>query len=389
MFTKDYTAQLLNLEDVIITNVENISDQLHIHLELPRVSHICPQCGKATERIHDYRMQVIKDIPLARDTFLHLRKRRYRCDCGKRFFEKNTFLPRYYRVTSRLVCEIIHAFKKVVSAKEIGCRYNVSGVTAMRYFTLFNKKLTKLPEVISLDEFKGNSGGQKYNSIVVDPKEKKVLDILPNRFEGDLVRYFSQFPNKNEVKYFVCDMNPHFRQVAKMCFPQALVVADKYHVIRQVYWAMERVRKNEQNRLSERHRKYFKKSRNLLMKPMENLSEDEKNRLALMFNMAPRLADAYRIKNDFLAVIRSSSSQEGRKRLTEWLFSVEVMDLPEFHDCTKAYHNWYREILNSMDVPWTNGFIEGCNNKTKVLKRVCYGMRNFSNFRKRILFCNT
>ncbi len=45
--------------------------------------------------------------------------------------------------------------------------------------------------------------------------------------------------------------------------------------------------------------------------------------------------------------------------------------------------------LNSMDVPWTNGFIEGCNNKTKVLKRVCYGMRNFSNFRKRILFCNT
>ena len=389
MFTNDYTAQLLNLKDVIITNVKNISDELHIYLELPRVSHICPHCGKETERVHDYRMQVIKDIPLARDTFLHLRKRRYRCDCGKRFFEKNTFLPRYYRVTSRLVSEIIHAFKKVVSAKEIGCRYNVSGVTAMRYFTLFNRKLTKLPEVISLDEFKGNSGGQKYNSIVVDPKEKKVLDILPNRFEGDLVSYFSQFSNKNEVKYFVCDMNPHFRQVAKICFPQALVVADKYHVIRQVYWAMERVRKNEQNRLSKQHRKYFKRCRNLLMKPMGNLSEDEKNRLALMFNMAPRLADAYRIKNDFLTVIRSSSSQEGRKRLTEWLFSVEVMDLPEFHDCTKAYHNWYREILNSMDVPWTNGFIEGCNNKTKVLKRVCYGMRNFSNFRKRILFCNT
>ena len=159
----------------------------------------------------------------------------------------------------------------MVSAKEIGCRYNVSGVTAMRYFTLFNRKLTKLPEVISLDEFKGNSGGQKYNSIVVDPKEKKVLDILPNRFEGDLVSYFSQFSNKNEVKYFVCDMNPHFRQVAKICFPQALVVADKYHVIRQVYWAMERVRKNEQNRLSKKHRKYFKRCRNLLMKTRGNL----------------------------------------------------------------------------------------------------------------------
>lgn len=388
MLIKDYTAKLLNLEDVIITNVENISDQLHIYIELPRGKHVCPVCGAVTDRVHDYRWQTVKDVPLARDTFLHLRKRRYRCDCGKRFFEKNTFLPRYHRVTSRLVAEIIFAFKKTVSAKEIGCRYHVSGVTAMRYFNLFNKKPVCLPEVISLDEFKGNSGGQKYNSIIVDPKNRVVLDILPNRYENHLVKYFSQFPNKNEVKHFVCDMNPHFRQVAKICFPQATIVADKYHVIRQVYWAMEKVRKNEQSKLSAHFRKYFKRSHNLLMKRPEKLTEEEMDRLSLMFEIAPRLADAYRIKNDFLTVIRSKSSEEGKQRLVDWLFSVEVMDLPEFHDCTKAYHNWFREILNSMDVPWTNGYIEGCNNKTKVLKRVCYGMRNFDNFRKRILFCN-
>ena len=389
MLTKDYTAKFLNLEDVIITNVENVLDQLHIYIELPRGKHVCPCCGAETDYVHDYRMQVIKDIPLARDTFLHLRKRRYRCSCGKRFFERNTFLPRYYRVTSRLFAEIIFAFKKVVSAKEIGCRFNVSAVTAMRYFNCFNKRLTKLPEIISLDEFKGNSGGQKYNSIIVDPKEKKVLDILPNRFESDLVKYFSQFPNKTEVKYFVCDMNPHFREVAKICFPQATIIADKYHVIRQVYWAMEKVRKNEQNKLPKQYRIYFKKSRNLLMKRIEKLTPEEMDRLALMFEIAPRLADAYRIKNEFLTVIRSKSSQEGKQKLVDWLYTVEVMDLPEFHDCTKAYHNWFQEIINSMDAPWTNGYIEGCNNKTKVLKRVSYGMRNFNNFRKRILFCNT
>lgn len=389
MLTQDYTTKLLNLEDVIITSVENISDQLHIYIELPRSKHVCPCCGAVTNHIHDYRMQVIKDVPLARDTFLHLRKRRYRCSCGKRFFEKNAFLPRYYRVTSRLLTEIIFAFKKVVSAKEIGSRYNVSSMTAMRYFNLFNKKLTTLPEIISLDEFKGNSGGQKYNSIIVDPKDKVVLDILPNRFESDLIKYFSQFSNKTEVKYFVCDMNPHFREVAKTCFPQATIVADKYHVIRQVYWAMEKVRKDEQNKLPKQHRIYFKKSRNLLMKRMEKLTPEEMDRLALMFEIAPRLADAYRVKNDFLTVIRSKSALEGKPKLVDWLYSVEVMDLPEFHDCTKAYHNWFHEIINSLEVPWTNGYIEGCNNKTKVLKRVSYGMRNFNNFRKRILFCNT
>lgn len=125
------------------------------------------------------------------------------------------------------------------------------------------------------------------------------------------------------------------------------------------------------------------------MKQMEKLTENDMTKLALMFEIAPRLADAYRMKNEFLTVIRSDSSLTGRKRLADWLYSVEVMDMSAFHACSKAFHNRFHEICNSMDVPRTNGFIEGCNNKTKVLKRVCFGMRSFRNFRNRILFCNT
>ncbi len=126
MLIMDYTTKILNLEDVIVTDVKNIADQLHVYLELPRKKHTCPCCGAKTDCIHDYRLQRIKDIPLGRTTFLFLRKRRYRCSCGKRFFEKNSFLPRYYRVTSRLVAEIIFAFKKLTSATDIASRYNIS-----------------------------------------------------------------------------------------------------------------------------------------------------------------------------------------------------------------------------------------------------------------------
>ena len=193
MLNKDYTAKLLDLVDVIITKVENFSEEVHVYLELPRIKHRCPACGALTDRVHDYRMQIIKDVPLGRTTLLHLRKRRYRCDCGKRFFEKNTFLPRYYRSTSRLVAKIITAFHETVSASKIGTQFNVSGATAMRYFKYVSFRPTKLPEVLSIDEFKGNSGGQKYNSIIVDAEKHKVIDILPNRFENDLIRYFSQY----------------------------------------------------------------------------------------------------------------------------------------------------------------------------------------------------
>ena len=64
MLDKDYTAKLLNLEDVIITNVENISEEVHVYLELPRAKHRCHACGALTERVHDYRMQTVKDVPL-------------------------------------------------------------------------------------------------------------------------------------------------------------------------------------------------------------------------------------------------------------------------------------------------------------------------------------
>ncbi|MCD8343043.1 MAG: transposase [Oscillospiraceae bacterium] len=69
------------------------------------------------------------------------------------------------------------------------------------------------------------------------------------------------------------------------------------------------------------------------------------------------------------------------------MYSAECSSCPEFHDCTRALYNWSRYILNAFDCTYTNGFTEGCNNKTKVLKRACYGVQNFSCFRNRILHC--
>jgi transposase len=388
MLNENYSAELLNLEDAIITKVKNTEDAVHIFLELPRRKHRCPCCGTATDRIHDYREQIVRDTPLGRDTYLHLRKRRYRClACGKRFFEENHFLPRYYRVTNRLVAAVLNEFRGLSSATRIAKRYNISVNTALRYFDQISYGQKALPQVLSIDEFKGNTNGEKYQTIVTDPENHKVLDILPNRFEGDLIRYFRQFPERTQVEYFVTDMNPHFKAVAKACFPQAKIIADRYHVTRQVIWAMERVRKAEQNRLSKEFRRYFKRSRGLLNKSISKLSEEDMDRLTIMFQISPRLATAYRLKNKFLEIMHTNSSEAARPMLADWLYEVENLGLDEFNSCVTAYRNWATEILNSLDVPWSNGFTEGCNNKTKVLKRVSFGVQRFDRFRNRILHC--
>lgn len=390
MLNKDYTTKLLDLEDVIVRKVEIYEDKAEVYIELPRKEHKCPVCGELTSQIHDYREQCVKDIPFGRTTMLYLRKRRYRCQsCGKRFYEENSFLGRYRRMTTRLTAHIISLFKKLQPASEIAKECNISSTTALRCFDCVNYRCKSLPYVLSIDEFKGNAGGEKYQTIVTDAKNGKVLDILPNRFESDLIRYFRGFSNKDNVRFFVTDMNPHFKNVASICFPKAKIIVDRFHVIRQVMWALENVRKTEQKKLSEQFRKYFKRSKLLLSKSVNKLKPEEMDRLALMFEIAPRLAKAYNLKNKFMAVMGCKSSAEGRKQLGDWIFLAEFQGLPEFTACITAYRNWFQEILNSMDVSFSNGFTEGCNNKTKVLKRVCFGVRNFSRFRNRILHCAT
>ena len=384
---KDNITKLLGLEDVIVKNVYEDADGCHIEMELPRCEHCCPCCGSTTDRIHDYRVQKVKDISThGVRTYLHIRKRRYACKaCGKRFCEENSFLPRYYRVTSRLVTKVISDFRSLHSAKDIGKNNNISSQTALRYFRLVNYSCTALPEVLSIDEFKGNAGGEKYQTILTDAKNKKKIDILPNRKKSDLIQYFLKFRNRRDVKYVVTDMNGQFKDVAQICFPNAKIVVDRYHVTRQCIWALENVRKAEQKRLSTPWRKFCKRSKTLLCKRRECLSHEEEEKLRIILGLSTRLEIAYNLKNEFLEFMHSPDSATARKRLADWLYHAENGRIPEFNACITAMHNWSEYILNSFDVPYSNGFTEGCNNKTKVLKRVCFGVRNFDTFRNRIL----
>lgn len=387
---KDFITELLGLEGIILTKAEERTSERHLWVELPRKPHSCPVCGESTDKVHDYREQKVKDISsFGKFTILHLRKRRYSCpSCGKRFFEDNSFLPRYYRVTSRLCANVIDAFRSLRPATEIAKENNISATTATRYFDLVSYKHPGLPEVLSIDEFKGNSGGHKYQCIIADARNHKVKDILPSRNSLELTAYFSQSSTKKSVKCVVMDMSGQFRRIAEECFPDAEIIADKFHVVRQVMWALENVRKNEQKKLSKNMRKYFKKSRWILLKREEDLTEEEKQKAAFMIENRPRLGTAYRLKNNFLKVMESTNYYDAKKALSDWIIQAELADYEEFQAALTAIHNWDTYILNAFKYPYSNGFTEGCNNKTKVLKRVAFGYRNFDRFRNRILHCS-
>ena len=180
MLYTDFNGKLLGLQGLIITNIEKTDSKIIIYAEMERKEHKCHGCGKKTNSIHDYRTQKIKDIPaFGKIVEIILRKRRYQCGhCGKRFYEDNTFLPRYYRMTNRLVGFVLEKLTDERSFTSVAREVNLSVSTVMRIFDLINYPKPDLPVALSIDEFKGNTNGEKYQCIITDPIKKAGIGYI-------------------------------------------------------------------------------------------------------------------------------------------------------------------------------------------------------------------
>lgn len=381
--------KLLNLEGVIVKKVIHADNFVKIYIETKPAEQICPCCGLATKRIHDYRLQTIKDLPFQlKHCYLVLRKRRYLCSCGKRFSETYSFLPRYFQRTSRLTAFIASELRSTVSIKSVAKRTNVSTATVGRILDTISYGRPKLGETISIDEFKGNASMEKYQCILVDPKKHRVLDILPDRKRANLANYFYSIPKdeRYRVKFFCCDMWQPYVDLARIYFPNAAIVIDKYHFIRQVSWAIEKVRKRLQKTMPANLRKYYKRSRSLILHRYTTLKDDDKQRCDLMLLYNDDLRLAHYLKERFFEICQNPKYSEQRTDFFDWIKMAENSGLKEFEDCAKTYQHWSKEILNAFKYKFiSNGPTEGFNNKIKVLKRTSYGVRNFKRFRTRIL----
>lgn len=143
---------------------------------------------------------------------------------------------------NRLIASIIEEFQHIQPMSIIAKGTNLSGKTAARIFNHVEYAKPDLPEVISIVGFKSNGGGEKFKG----SQKEKVFDVLPNRKAETLYGHFSTFESRKDIRYVVMDMSSPFKAIVKACLPKGIIVADRFHVIGQVCWAMENVHKEEQ-----------------------------------------------------------------------------------------------------------------------------------------------
>src|SRR5690606_25619060 len=186
-------------------------------------------------------------------------------------------------------------------------------------------------------------------------------------------------------------MSHSFKSAVRKALDHPLIIADHFHFCRYIYWALDKVRRRIQSDWNDYDRKKCKKMRYVFYKDSAKLTENERWYLDRYRGMSKELDMAYQLKEAYCEWFKQAkeNGSEGMRKTKEGLntFYQLVRDtgVQEFLRSIRTFKNWEKEILNSFMYSYSNGFLDGINNHTKVIKRNAYGFRNFKRARARIL----
>lgn len=390
----DCIAVALGLPQLKILWQRELESHIEVTVIYRRDKATCPQCGKVTNKEHDRRQQLKQDRRLRdKAVFLMLMKRRFRClSCGKVFTEPDeVFGSRRrssYRFREYLGREALHQTVRRTAYKEqVG-----EGLVRRCVVEEIGKRLgareaEETPEFIGLDEFSVKRR-HLYHTAICNLVKGEVMEVVEGKGRQKVEEYLDSLPEPEKVRGVAMDMHEPFRQAVHMCLPLAKVVVDKFHLIRHVNGALDKVRSKLQGGNRRGKRGELFRSRYTLLKAAERLTDGEKARLNQLFYRYPELKKAWVLKESFRECYRETNRSIAEERLRLMEERIANDSLAEFRELLRILSNWRAEILNYFDYRITNGFVEGKNNRIKTIKRTAYGYRNLANFRLRILATN-
>lgn len=245
--------------------------------------------------------------------------------------------------------------------------------------------------VLGVDDF-AIKKGHTYNTGIHNLKGETMLDLLPGRKLEELRTYAREHPDflRLNPKAVVMDLAQAYHTWIGECFPNAIRIADRFHVHRYVIECMQEVRKTVQNTLSPRAKAYLKANHRLLNPPTESLSEESRKRLETLLSYSSLLRSVWEWKEALTTWYDCSPSFAVAERGFErWCEQGDRIDHPSVRSTLKTMRNWKEEIVNYHKCRWTNATVEGRHNRIKAFQRRHYFTRNRSCYKAGILIeCN-
>ncbi|MCC5604396.1 ISL3 family transposase [Nostoc favosum] len=390
--------QILNLPDMKILDCqENEGGEIIITVEKDENYSTCPSCRKNTHSIHQNHWRMIHDLPWSqKPVLLKINRRQFKCHkCKKVFSENLDFVDKSKGYTKRLAIDIvqqvlnsnIHSVAKRNGLSDEEVESMVKGQVSQ----ILNINLNQLKR-LGIDEIALVKGQGDYLAVLVDLDIYKPVEIVQSR----RIEYIREVLISwgvdvlNQIEEVSIDLWLPYKSLVEELMPNTNITADRFHVIKQVTYELDTMRKAEKKAAmslddkSEKIRRLeaLNKTKYSLLKNEDSLNNKQKEKLKTVREVLPNLAKMHALKEEFRQIFETTKSWgDSITKLLDWMYDARSY----FPKSLGTMVRWFGEIVGYFDGRTTSGTVEGINNKLKLIKRLEYGFSNFTNFRLRSL----
>ncbi|MBG59514.1 MAG: hypothetical protein CMJ16_03550 [Peredibacter sp.] len=353
---------------------------------------VCPKCASKSDRVHDRRWVRVKDVPFRKQKiYLIVLKRRFRCPCCKSVFtEPVQGIPKGGRITHRLERKLFWACENYTDLKKVQKNY---GVGRKLIYKSFYRQLdlrqrevmnNPWPKTIGIDEHGFSKdkrrGARNFATIIVDHKNKRVREVVEGKSHKSLEEALAYIPGRENVQNVTIDLADSYKSFVKKFFPNARIVADKFHVLRLITPTLNK------KRIGITGDRRTHELRKLLLRNRLKLSFEDRIDLDHWLNKHPELKEVYVVKEALHTLYRCKGFNRAKQSLLKLIDKLEGTKLKELKRLRRTLLKWSKEILRYFSMRITNARTEAFNNSAKLVQKRAYGYKSFKNYRLRVLF---
>ena len=328
--------------------------------------------------------------------YLEIEVRRVQCrGCGKVKRERLDFLADNPLYTKRFAFYVGQRCRQA-TIKDIALELKLDWTTVKTLEKQYMRaQLAKAgtpgPKAIGIDEISIRKG-HTYRIVVSDLIRRRPIWFGGcDRSEASMAMFYAWLGEKKraQIRLAVMDMWKPFRNATSRHAPQAAILFDKFHIMAHLGKALDTVRKSEYARLSGDKRRFIKGQKYTLLSHRENLDMDGKRALKTLLAANKRLNTAYLLKESFGQLWDYEREGWARRFFDNWRASLKWQRLEPYEKFAEMIDRHWNGIAayckpeNKVSL----GFVEGLNNKIRVIQRRAYGLRDEEYLRLKILTC--
>ena len=389
---------ILDLPELKATQFEierrGAEDILHLYCEHRHDFGVCPHCREISASPHENTPRSVRDLDMGKwRVFIHFTGRRFYCEqCKRAFTERLASIDPRRRQTRRFEQHVyqrcLHSTRKAVAEQTWLDQTTVKGIFKRWAKQVVKTQRRQIVRVLGIDEITLKKRHKQFVLVMSDLERRCVIAVLPSREKERLERWLSDL-SENErkaIRVVSIDMWNPYRSAVRAKLPHADIVADRFHVMKQLNDRLTQLRRAIQRKADQATKEVIKGSRWLLVKNRSDLTLEEEAQLMEILNASPELRDVYLLKEEFRTIFEKiNDPQRAELFLKFWIWKAEGTGNRYLSKFVSTLRNWWTEILQYFGERFSNGFVEGINRAIRVIINRAYGYRNFHNFRLQVL----